>query len=428
MKKYIALFLAVMMAFSVCGCGKSSKPVEKTEAKEESKVDMSDDDSLKVGFLFSSNGTTFDYTSRKAAIDKTQYDLGLSENQVIIKDNVSVEKAKETIEDMVSAGCTLIFSMDRDFEDAVVAAAADHPEVEFCQEDGKQAKDSGLSNMHNYYSRIYEAYYLAGTLAGVKLNRMLNNGEISPSDCLVGFVANQDDAENASCYTAFYLGIKQVCSRAYVYVRVVGSEGVFDDDGRAAKQLVAAGAGLMCTHVYTSAVAAVCAENGIPVFGNDASIIKYASKRAITSVNTDWSVYYKEMITMISEGKDLPVDWCEGYSKEAVGITQLNDAKIVDGTIEKVQEVESDLRKGKVDIFKLENFRIDGQSLDDLIAEGGDYKKYKDLVKDGVYYESLNRSKPSWHLMIDGEEFSTYDYVGEIEAQEESTAESTEEN
>ena len=44
---------------------------------------------------------------------------------------------------------------------------------------GYQAASSGLSNMHNYFDAIYEARYVSGVVAGMKLNEMIKNGDIT---------------------------------------------------------------------------------------------------------------------------------------------------------------------------------------------------------------------------------------------------------
>ena len=45
---------------------------------------------------------------------------------------------------------------------------------------------------------------------------------------------------------------------------------------------------------------------------------------------------------------------------------------------------------------------VNGSSLEDLIAEGGDYAKYADYVSDGYYHESELASAPSFDIIIDG--------------------------
>ena len=73
--------------------------------------------------------------------------------------------------ELVEKGCDIIFAENPNLESILEEAAKKYPDVQFCQESGKLAKKSGLSNFHNYDTRIYEAYHVAGLVAGVKLNR-----------------------------------------------------------------------------------------------------------------------------------------------------------------------------------------------------------------------------------------------------------------
>ncbi len=77
---------------------------------------------------------------------------------------------------------------------------------------------------------------------------------------------------------AFYLGVERVCSQSSILVRYVGKRGVYDADGKAARQLIAAGVKMMAQYTYTTAVATVCAENDTPLIGNDVNLISLHQK------------------------------------------------------------------------------------------------------------------------------------------------------
>lgn len=235
MKRYIAILLSVLLMVQACGCSTARDLFpENTESQQDGQTTAIDEEGLKVGFLFPSNNDATDTTSHVEGIRKMQVETGLSDTQIIIKKNVTKENCSAGIDELVEKGCNIIFACDKTFETEVVDAASRYPEVQFCQEDGKKAKKSELDNMHNFYVRLYEAYYAAGVAAGMKLNDMLNRGKISSSNCVIGFVANEESPENISCLNAFYLGVGQVCSQASMMVRYVDSQGVYDDDGEAA--------------------------------------------------------------------------------------------------------------------------------------------------------------------------------------------------
>ena len=83
-------------------------------------------------------------------------------------------------------------------------------------------------------------------------------------------------------------------------------------------------------------------------------------------------------------------------------ITPLNEAAIAEGTKEKVEETEAALKDGSLHVFDTSTFTVDGASLEDKIAEGGDYADYEKYVSDGYFHESEYRSAPYFNLQIDG--------------------------
>lgn len=62
----------------------------------------------------------------------------------------------------------------------------------------------------------------------------------------------------------------------------------------------------------------------------------------------------------------------------------------------------SSIKDGSLHVFDTSTFTVNGSSLEDLIAEGGDYAKYADYVSDGYYHESELASAPSFDIIIDG--------------------------
>ncbi|MBQ1457795.1 MAG: BMP family ABC transporter substrate-binding protein, partial [Butyrivibrio sp.] len=72
------------------------------------------------------------------------------------------------------------------------------------------------------------------------------------------------------------------------------------------------------------------------------------------------------------------------------------------GTADKVAEVEKALADGTLHVFDTSKFTVGGKSLEDAIAEGGDYAKYADYVSDGYFHESELASAPAFDIIIDG--------------------------
>ena len=87
MRKHIAVIIALVMAFSLCGCG-SSKSLfpENTGNKQQTKT--ADSGSIKVGYLLSSDGDAPDTVARVQGIRKMQEETGIADDQIIIAESV----------------------------------------------------------------------------------------------------------------------------------------------------------------------------------------------------------------------------------------------------------------------------------------------------------------------------------------------------
>ena len=70
--------------------------------------------------------------------------------------------------------------------------------------------------------------------------------------------------------------------------------------------------------------------------------------------------------------------------------------------LEKVEETEAALKDGSLHVFDTSTFTVDGASLEDKIAEGGDYADYEKYVSDGYFHESELASAPAFDIIIDG--------------------------
>ncbi|MDO4977869.1 MAG: BMP family ABC transporter substrate-binding protein [Eubacteriales bacterium] len=415
MKKYIAILLAVVMLFSLAGC-KKDKSQEMNTSEGETTVKM-DDGSLKIGFILPAESGAPDTEAREDAIRKMQYEAGLNDSQIFINENVSAEACADVISEQVKEGCNLIFACGARYEEATLAAAEEHSDVQFCIEGGKTSIDSELSNVHTFNSKIFEAYYAAGVAAGMEINYLLNIGDVRPEECTIGFVAYKECPETTTCINAFYQGVKRKNSQCTVAVRYVGKRGNYDADGEEARQLVARGTCLMCTYNYTTAVGAVCAENGIPVVGCQNNMINVSPKRSMMSTYTDWSVYYIEAVNSLINGAEIAKDWCGGYKEGAVRLTQINDVHIAKGIAQELVNIEKELKNGKAKIFALDSFKINDVSLDQLVKDDDAFKKYKKYIKNGELKEQSLSSAPIFEHRIDGIQVSTDNFLHQEESE-----------
>ena len=318
--------------------------------------------------------------------------LGLTEEQYSIKYNVpESEVCYDKAIELVDEGCDVIFADSFGHESYLLQAAAEHPEVQFCHATGYQAKGSGLTNMHNYFTAIYEARYVSGVVAGLKLNEMIEQGKITAEQAVMGYVGAYPYAEVISGYTAFYLGARSVCPSVTMKVTYTNSWADMALEKEAADALIAQGCVLISQHADTTGAPTACQAAGVPCVGYNVSMISVAPDSALTSAAVVWGPYYTYAVKCLIDGEEIATDWCKGYVDGAVEIKELNEKVVAAGTDEAVKAVEEKLKNGELHVFDTSTFTVDGKVLED-----------ETYVWDGYYHESELASAPSFTYIVDG--------------------------
>lgn len=417
-KKIISAALAGVMALSLTACGggsaqettaapaAGSKAEETTAAAEGSEAATGEGvtkEDLKVGFIFIGDENEGYTAAHYKGAKEMQEALGLNDDQLIVKWNIPEdETAKDAAMDLADQGCQIVFANSFGHESYVIEAAKEYPEVQFCHATGFQAAGSGLSNMHNFFTSIYEARYVSGVVAGLKLNQMIEDGTVKEDACKIGYVGAYPYAEVISGYTSFFLGARSVCPSATMEVKYTNSWASFDLEKEAADALISAGCVLISQHADTTGAPSTCEDKKVPCVGYNVDMTTVAPDAALTSPTNNWGVYYTHAVQCVLDGTAIETDWCQGFAEGAVDITPINEAVAAEGTDAKVTEVENAIKDGSLHVFDTSAFTVNGSSLEDLIAEGGDYAKYADYVSDGYYHESELASAPSFDIIIDG--------------------------
>ncbi|MBR6354087.1 MAG: BMP family ABC transporter substrate-binding protein, partial [Oscillospiraceae bacterium] len=210
MKKILALLLALTMIFALAACGKKaeSAPAPAAEAAPAAEP-AAEAPAVKAGFIFLHDETsTYDLNFLNAAKEACAA-LGLEEGTgYIVKTNIPEgQECYDAAAELVDEGCNFIFADSFGHESYMIQAAKEFPEVQFCHATGTQAHTVGLPNYHNGFASIYEGRFLGGVAAGLKLNEMIANGEITEDQAKVGYVGAFPYAEVKSGYTSFFLGV-----------------------------------------------------------------------------------------------------------------------------------------------------------------------------------------------------------------------------
>ena len=418
MKKFLAMLLALVMALSLVACGEKKDPTgdDTKNPDEGSKV--------KVGFItLHDENSTYDKNFIDAAKEACA-NLGLVENEdFFIKTNVGeTEQCAEVAADLVDAGCNIIFADSFGHEPYMIEVAKANPEVQFCHSTGTRAHTEGLANYHNAFASIYEGRYLAGIAAGMKLNAMIEAGDIKAEEAKMGYVGAFTYAEVVSGYTSFYLGAKSVCPTVTMDVTFTGSwyDETLEKEG--AEKLIQGGCKLISQHADSLGAPTACENAGVPNVSYNGSTQAACPNTYIISSRINWAPYYEYAIKAVMDGTAIDTDWTGTLATNSVVLTDLNTTVAAEGTAEAIAAATEKLEKGEIHVFDcstfttkaddtMNAFKVDYLKVDadghitSYMADVDTDQAYAgdtEVVHDGYFAESEKRSAPYFDLEIDG--------------------------
>lgn len=394
MKKLFALLLAVVMLLGLAACG--SKTTTDTEKDE-----------IKVGLIcLHDENSTYDNNFIQA-LKEVQEELGLSDDQVLIKTNVDESDAcYNAAAELVDAGCDIIFADSFGHESFMIQAAKEFPEVQFCHATGTKSQTEELANYHNAFASIYEGRFLAGVAAGMKLNEMIEKGTITKEQAVIGYVGAFDYAEVVSGMTSFFLGARYICPSATMKVTYTNSWFDIAKEKESALNLINSGCVLISQHADSEGAPKACEEKGVPNVAYNISTISMGPTTALISSKIDWSVYFKLAINAVQNGEEIPTDYCGTMKEGAVKLTELNEKAAAAGTQEKIDEIKAKLESGEIKVFDTKTFTVGGKELTTYTADvvdEGDFVPETEAIENGEFAESSKRSAPYFDIKyIDG--------------------------
>ena len=412
-KKILSLCLAVLMVVAACvamtSCDMGSNEAKMTESplpEVELKKDFDVPADFKIGFiLLHDEASTYDLNFINA-VKKVQEVLGLSDDQILYKKGIPESNAcYEAACDLADAGCDIIFADSFGHETHLLKAAEEYPEIQFCHATGTMAHTAGLDNFHNAFASIYEGRYLAGVAAGLKLNEMIENKEITAEEAKMGYVGAFTFAEVISGYTSFYLGAKSVCPSVTMEVQFTGSWYDEIKEKEAATALISNGCVLISQHADSMGAPSVCEEKNVPNVSYNGSTHEACPNTFIISSRIDWAPYYMYIIKSYCQGTPIAADWCGGAEEGSVVLTGINENAAAEGTLAKLQEVAAKLKSGELKVFDTNTFTVEGKKLDSYDADvntDANYEKDTPAISDGYFHESEYRAAPYFDIMIDG--------------------------
>ncbi len=392
MKKLLALVLVAVMMFALVGCS--------------DKNTNTDNSALKIGMIcLHDENSTYDRNFIDAMYE-AKANLGLSDDQVIIKTNIPESNdCYEAAVDLVDRGCNIVFANSFGHESYILQAAKEFPNVQFLHATGTTAHTENVANFHNAFASIYEGRYLAGIAAGMKLNEMIAAGKFTADEAVIGYVGAYTYAEVISGYTSFYLGVKSVCPTVTMKVQFTGSWYDEAAEKEAATKLINAGCKLISQHADSMGAPTACETAGVPNVSYNGSTVSACPNTFIVSSRINWAPYFEYAANCVLEGKEIDADWTGTLETGSVVLTAVNEQAAAAGTQAAIDAAIADLKAGKIHVFDTTTFTVNGAALTTYMADvdtDAAYTGDTEVVSDGYFHESEYRSAPYFDIRIDG--------------------------
>ena len=413
MKKILALALAAVMVFALVACGVTPAVTEapaetKAAAPAETTAEVAANPyaDVKVGLIcLHDENSTYDLNFING-FKEMQADLGLSDDQIIIKTNIpESNECYEAAADLVDEGCTVIFADSFGHESFMLQAAKEFPNVQFCHATGTNAHTEKLANFHNAFASIYEGRFLAGIAAGMKLNEMIAAGKFAAEDALIGYVGAFTYAEVISGYTSFFLGARSVCPTATMKVQFTGSWYDEAAEKEAATKLINDGCKLISQHADSMGAPTACETAGVPNVSYNGSTIAACPNTFIVSSRINWAPYYEYIVNATVNGETIEADWTGSLSTGSVVLTDVNTAAAAEGTQAAIDAAIEQFKAGTLHVFATDTYTVGGAAQTSYMADvdsDAAYTPDTEVVADGYFHESEFRSAPYFDVAIDG--------------------------
>ena len=277
MKKWLVAALCVMLALSLVACGGDAGNGGGTDGKLTK-------ENVKIGLIYigdpSDNG--YNYAHEKGRL-YMQEQLGLRDDQMIVKANVSEDSAcADAINELIESGCNIIFANSFGFMDFMDDAAKEHPEVYFCHATGIKSNET---NFCNYFGRVYQPRYLAGIAAGMRTETNK-----------LGYVAAFSNSECNSGINAFTLGAQSVNPDIEVIVKYTNSW--YDPTGerQAAEALLDQGCDVIAQHVDTTGPQVAAQERGKWGCGYNNDMTEFAPDAHLCAPVWNWGAIMTQLV------------------------------------------------------------------------------------------------------------------------------------
>lgn len=400
MKKFNRILSLAAFTLCIAGVASCSKPHEPEDSAK-----------LKVGLILLHPAASSTYDKNfKEAMDAAKEKLGF---ELVVKEDIPEgDECEKTAKKLAEDGCDIVFADSFGHEDYMISAAQEYPDVEFCHATGVRAHEvntrptNPIKNYHNAFASIYEGRYLAGIVAGQKMNEDIAAGKYTAEEAKIGYVGAFSYAEVISGYTSFYLGARSVCPSVTMDVMYTQTWYDYDTELSTATSLIENGCKLISQHADSYGAPKACEDKGIPNVTYNGATTSAAPTTYLVSSKINWEPYYEYIINQVSKGEEIITDYVGTIETGSVELTEYG-AGVSEEAKTKVAEAKAKLVNGSLHVFDATKFTVGGQTpTNENMAPSKEYTyNYPDgtdFMKDGYYHESDYRSAPSFDKIIDG--------------------------
>ena len=403
-KRGLALLLSVLMVVTaLVGCGGSGGDGGSGEGETKQ---------IKVGLILDGDendqGYSFNFMRGKEEATEALKAKGI-EVEWVVKYNIKEDSTCEDANlELAEEGCRMIINNGYGHEPFMLKVAPDYPEIDFIGCTSYVSSKDDLDNTHNAFANIYEGRYAAGVVAGMKIQELIDNGEITPDQAVIGYIGAFSFAEVISGFTSYFLGARSVCPDVTMKVQFVGSWGDPTEEGNAASALCDQGCIMISQHSDNTTPATTAQSNGAFHTGYNNDMSDVAPEASLIGTRINWAAYFEYAIEKIANGEELDQDWTGGFADNAVVMTELNEAIAAEGTTEKLNETIEALKSGEIQVFDTSTFTVGGEELTTAFAldtDGDFVNDSEEAVYDGAFHESVFQSAPYFAITIDGIEW-----------------------
>lgn len=257
--------------------------------------------------------------------------------ELIVKENIKefCGDCGPATEDLVKKGCKMIILTSLGYSEEIKDIIQKYPNVSFYGSDFNYHAD----NITSYFSRMYQARYLAGIVAGMQTK----TGNI-------GYVAAMPTSEVNRGINAFTLGVRRVNPDATVTVAWSNSWDNEETERKLADALIEkVGADVLTYHQNKTYTAEEAEKYGVYSIGYHQSLEQHSDK-FLGAVICDWKLTYEAIIKQYLQGKssDIKMYWV-GMEENAVRLSDLSPL-VSEQTKAEITKAQNEILAG-LDVF-----------------------------------------------------------------------------